>query len=154
MAIGSIPKQWPRMVAAGVGAGIVGGIAIDAFLYIVLLLPAHQPITLVWQAISLAATGHTVASPWLGLLLHFCVSIAWGIGYAYAAFMRPAIAGRPYISGPVFGLIVMLLIQLVQLVAGVKVPAISVRLLITFIFGYSLFFGLPVALYVHRALRT
>ncbi len=145
--------DWRRIAIAGVGAGVIGGILIDVFLYIALLLPVHQPITALWATISATATAHAVASPWLGLLIHFCVSIAWGIGYAYTAATRAAIANHPYISGPVYGLIVMIIMQFVQLAAGVKLPLTATGFL-SLLVAHCVFFGLPVAIYVSRAKPT
>ena len=146
--------DWRRLAIQGVAAGIIGGILIHAFLYIALLLPAHQPITVLWTTISTTATGHTVASPWLGLVIHLCVSIAWGVGYAYAAYTLAAIADRPYISGPVFGFIVMVLMQFVQLAAGVKLPPLTATWFLSILVAHCVFFGLPVAVYISRTLRA
>ena len=146
--------DWRRLAIQGIAAGVIGGILIDAFLYIALLLPVHQPVTALWATISANATGHAVASPWLGLAIHFCVSIAWGIGYAYAAYTRAAIAEHPYISGPVFGFIVMVLMQFVQLAAGVKLPPMTALSFLGILVAHCLFFGLPVAIYISRTKRA
>jgi len=146
--------DWRRLVIQGAVAGIVGGILIDAFLYIALLLPVHQPIAALWATISATATGRAVASPGLGLIIHFCVSIAWGIGYAYAAYTRAPIADHPYISGPVFGFIVMVLMQFVQLAAGVKLPPLTALSFISILVAHCIFFGLPVAVYISRTARA
>ncbi|MBV8689754.1 MAG: hypothetical protein JOZ59_06590, partial [Candidatus Eremiobacteraeota bacterium] len=82
--------DWRLISLRGLLGGVIGGILIDAFLYIALFAPVHQPITALWANVSATATGHAAANPWLGLLIHFCVSIAWGVGYAYAAATRPA----------------------------------------------------------------
>jgi len=145
--------DWRRIALQGTIGGVAGGILIDAFLYIVLFGPAHQPIAALWTNVSATATGHTIANPWLGLVIHFCVSIAWGIGYAYAAATRPAIADHPYISGVTYGLIVMIIMQFVQLAAGVKL-ALTATNFLSLLVAHCIFFGLPVAIYVHRAMRT
>ena len=149
----AVRLDWRRLLTQGVAAGIVGGILIDAFLYIALFVPQHQPITAIWVNVSATATGHTVANLWLGLLIHFCVSIAWGIGYAYAAYTSTPIADHPYISGLVFGIIVMLIMQFVQLAAGVRL-VIAPASLLSLLVAHCVFFGLPVAVYISRAMRA
>ncbi|MBV9277630.1 MAG: hypothetical protein JOZ97_05275 [Candidatus Eremiobacteraeota bacterium] len=148
-----IGLDWRRIALQGLIAGVIGGILIDAFLYIALFLPQHQPVTALWLNVSATATGHAVANPWLGVLIHFCVSIAWGIGYAYAAATRPTIADRPFISGPVYGLIVMIIMQFVQLAAGVKLQLTATGFL-TVLLAHCIFFGLPIAIYSNRAMRA
>jgi len=144
---------WRGILLRGLGAGVLGSILIDAFLYMVFLRPAHQPMTAMWQIVSATATGGTLISPWFGLLIHFCVSIAWGVGYAYAAATSSAIARHPYISGPVFGLIVMVIMQVAELAAGVKLP-LTVAAFAGALIAHTLFFGLPVAVYITRAMRV
>ena len=149
----AVRLDWRRILTQGAAAGIIGGILIDAFLYIALFLPQHQPITAVWANVSATATGHTVANPELGLLIHFCVSIAWGIGYAYASYTSAPIADHPYISGVVFGIIVMLITQFVQLAAGVRLVITPISLP-SLLVAHCIFFGLPVAIYISRVMRA
>jgi len=146
--------NWRRIASQGIVAGIIGAILIDAFLYLALLVPAHQPLTAMWQSISATATANSIANPLLGLIVHFCISIAWALGYAYVAHTREAVASRPYISGPVYGFIVMVVMQLVQMAAGVHLPAMTAMGFITGLVAHCIFFGLPIALYVSRAMRT
>jgi hypothetical protein len=153
------PLDWQRIAARGVVAGLIGGVLFDASLYAALLLRAYQSLPALWQPIGAPATGapatgHTVASSVLGYVIGFCVSIAWGIGYAYAASTREAIARHPYISGPVFGFIVMVIMQIVWMAGGVYMPALTAAGFITQLVAHCLFFGLPIALYLNRATRT
>lgn len=146
--------DWRRVIAQGIVAGIIGGILIDAFLYVTLLRPAHQPFIVLWQSISATATATSIASPVLGFAIHFCISIAWGVGYAYVAYTRDAVAAHPYISGLVYGFIVMVLMQLVQMAASVQLPPMTAAVFLGSLIAYCVFFGLPIAVYISRALRT
>jgi len=146
--------DWRRVTAQGIVAGIVGGILIDAFLYLTLLWPAHQPLTAMWQSISATATAKSSASPGLGFVIQFCTSIAWGVGYAYVAYTRDAVAAHPYISGVVYGFIVMVVMQLVQMAASVPLPAMTAAAFISGLVAHCIFFGLPIAVYISRTLQS
>ena len=90
-------------------------------------------------------------SPLVGLLAHLVVSILWGIGYAYAAATRPNIAGQPWISGIVFGVIVWVLMQFI-LMLGAVWPGLTLQTTAIGLIAHMLFFGIPVAL-TARALQ-
>jgi hypothetical protein len=147
--------NWSRIVLHGVIAGIVGGILIELFLYIAQLLPAHTSAIAAWQFIASTAVGKvafTSASyAWLGLAMHFCVSIAWAIGYNYLAKTQRSINGQPVISGLVFGLVVYVVMQLV-LFSVQLLTITSVRQIVVGIIAHTVFFGLPVAM-TTRALQ-
>lgn len=143
-----VPLNWGRIVLSGVLAGIAGGICIDLFIYVTSLLPAHASILSLWQFIASTGFGKvaytSISYAWVGLAMHFCVSIGWGIGYAYMAHTKPVINRQPLISGFLFGLVVYIVMQFVLFsVQALKTPdAVSVYM---GILGHTVFFGIPVA---------
>jgi hypothetical protein len=150
----ALPLNWARVVRAGLVAGIVGGITIDLFLYFAAVLPQHGTLLAVWTGIAAAAMGKAAlqnpAAPWIGVLMHFCVSIGWACGYAYMAQTREGIDRNWIVSGVVFGIVVYVAMQIVLVAANAfhlpKVPEFF-----TSVIAHTVFFGLPVALTV-RAL--
>lgn len=151
------PVNWRKIFAHGIVAGLIGGVLIDAFLYVATLLPHHLPITVIWQFVASTAIGKgAFADPntaWLGLLMHVFVSIGWGVAFSYVAHTRPGVPAHPYISGVAFGVIVMIIMDIVTMVAGAFAPPTVTSFLIGLI-AHCVFFGLPVSLYVTRALRA
>lgn len=147
MAAAANQLNWSRMLQQGIIAGIVSGIAIGAFLFITLFLPVHGTIAQMF-----ASDAHNIhqTSALIGALAHFCVSAAWGIGYAYIANTRPAIVTNVWMSGILYGIIVWLAMQLVLMAGGVWQPYPLLAVLLVIV-AHTLFFGVPVALTV-RAL--
>lgn len=145
----AVPLNWGRIVLSGIIAGIIGGITIDLFIYLASLLPAHTSILSFWQFIASTAFGKvaytSTSYAWAGVTMHFCVSIGWGIGYAYMAHTQPSINKQPLISGFLFGLVVYIVMQFVLFsVQALKVPdALSVYI---GVLAHTVFFGIPVAL--------
>lgn len=148
----AVPLNWGRIVLSGVLAGVVGGVTIDAFIYLTSLVPAHTGIIAFWQFIASTAFGKiaytSTSYAWAGAAMHFCVSIAWAGGYAYMAHTKPAINKQPLISGFIYGLVVYIVMQFVLFsVQALKTPdAVSVYL---GLLAHTVFFGIPVA-YVAR----
>ena len=149
--------NWRDIIVRGLIAGIIGGILIDAFLYVATLMPLGQPITAIWQFVASTALGKgAFADPnsaWIGLCMHFATSIAWGIAFSYVAHTRPYVPQHPYVSGIVYGIIVMIIMQIVLMVAkSWATPNVSTFLIQ--LIAHTVFFGLPVSLYVSRASRA
>ncbi|MDQ6930612.1 MAG: hypothetical protein M3126_08115 [Candidatus Eremiobacteraeota bacterium] len=151
------PLDWRVILTRGAVAGLIGAVLIDAFLYVATLMPQHTAITGMWQFIASTVIGKAAfANPntaWLGLFMHLIISIAWGVAFAYVAQTRPNVPAHPYVSGIVYGIIVMILMQIVTLAANVP-AALTVPALTAALIAHTLFFGLPVSLYVARAMRV
>lgn len=139
---------------SGIYAGVVGGICIDAFIYLTSLLPAHAGIFSLWQFVASTAFGKiaftSTVYAWIGLAMHLLTSIGWATGYAYMLQSTPTITKRPLLSGFVFGLVVYVVMQFVLFsVQALRVPdALGVYLGVT---AHTIFFGIPVALVARRA---
>ncbi|GAC1357051.1 MAG: hypothetical protein NVSMB31_17590 [Vulcanimicrobiaceae bacterium] len=153
----AIKPDWNRILIHGAVAGLIGGILIDAFLYVATLMPQGQPITALWQFVASTAIGKgAFADPnsaWLGLFMHLCTSVGWGVAFAYVASTRPNVPAHPYASGLIYGVIVMIIMQIVLMVAKSWQPPTLQATLISLI-AHCVFFGLPVSLYVARTLRS
>ena len=149
------PQIRTNAFVVGVMAGILGGILIDLFL----IIANHANPIQVWQFIASGLVGSaafTSASfAWLGLALHFFTSIVFGVVYAYAAIGLRALARQPILSGLVYGVIVMIVMQFVTAIVHLS-PAgpPEARMIIVGLIAHTVFFGLPVALYVARKLTV
>jgi hypothetical protein len=139
--------------AASIVAGVIGGTLIDTFL----VFANHATYVQIWQFVASGIVGGAAfASPnyaILGFAMHFAISIVWASIYAWAAFgPMPALARAPVLSGLLYGVVVMIGMTIVLMVnhvgaAGIPDAATLVKSLI----AHTVFFGLPVALYVSRA---
>lgn len=146
-----------RMVRAGVIGGIVGGIVLLAFLVGAGIATSKAPpLTILTGLLQFSAEWAlgkaALASPsyaWVGVLVHFGSSIAWGIAYVYVARQRPQLIEHPFISGVLYGLIVWIGTQLVLVTVGLfKAPDPNEAE--TELFAYCLFFGIPLGLTVAK----
>jgi|SRR5665213_1001439 len=144
MATTSASIPWGRIAQQGIVSGLVGGIVMMLFLFATLYRMLGGSILALWSTD--AANIHQT-SPWIGLLAHLAVSVAWGLGYAYVANTRATILNRPWISGFFYGLIVWIIMQVVLMAGAVWNPAtLATYPLIIALFAHAFFFGIPVAL--------
>jgi len=144
--------SWRSIALAALAAGIAGGVAMDAYLWISPLASEHPGLPAIWSAIAVAAAGKTMRAnpnaPWIGLGIHALISIAWAGAYAYAAASTAYIRRLWYVSGPVFGLIVYALMQILLLASGGFEYPHSPNDFVSALVAHAIFFGLPVALVV------
>ncbi|MEA2687947.1 MAG: hypothetical protein QOD51_554 [Candidatus Eremiobacteraeota bacterium] len=147
------------MITVGLVAGVAGGVLIDAFLFAVQLAGGSTPGQLLGNFVFVAATllgpgaSATASAVPIGIVLHFCVSIGWALGYVYLARTQPQLVTRPWVSGAGFGLVVYVFMQIVLLTAGQyhrPMPGV----LGTQLVAHIAFYGIPVALIVSRLLRA
>ncbi|HEY7981611.1 MAG TPA: hypothetical protein VID19_08990 [Candidatus Eremiobacteraceae bacterium] len=142
--------------AAGIVAGTIAGALIDSFLVIA----NHTTYIQIWQFVASAIVGGAAyASPAyaiLGFAMHFAISIVWASIYAWAAFgPMPALAQAPVLSGLLYGIVVMIGMTLVLMVNHVGPAGLpDAGTLVKSLIAHTVFFGLPVALYVSRAARA
>jgi uncharacterized membrane protein YagU involved in acid resistance len=142
------------MLVTGVIAGAVGGILFSAYFVLVALAITHSVDFIRPSQFDASAVVGKVAFTdpryaLLGIAVHFTLSIAWAVGYAYAAVQTPQVRAQPIVSGIVYGIIVYVAMLLVQVAAGVFVPPNTVMLVESLI-AHTVFFGLPVA-FITRA---
>lgn len=147
-------RNWSEIFRQAFAAGIVAGILIQAYLIVTTIVPAHGNVLQGWQWIASAAIGDEAfknpAYAWLGLLVHFIISIAWAGGYAYLAQTQPFMNRRWAISGLVYGLVVYIFMDILLLGARKFVPPASPLTLLNVLIAHSVFFGLPLAFVVSR----
>ena len=149
-------STFPALAVPGAIAGLVGAVLIDAYLLLTLVVAGHlATVAGFFQYIASGALGKAAyATPGaiaLGIAVHFVVAIAWGIGYAYVAAKTPQVRERPLLSGTVFGILVMVSMQFVEVAANIYVLPNTV-LFFNGIIAHVVFFGLPVAYIVGRRL--
>jgi hypothetical protein len=145
-------------IIAGLIAGLAGGILLDLFLLGAQIAngqPAGAVIIIATFTFVASALGPAVAAnpaaPLIGLVLHFCVSIGWALGYVYLVRSQPQLLSRPWVSGACFGIVVWVFMQIVLLSAGLYHRP-SPPELATGLIAHIFFFGIPVALIVSRLL--
>lgn len=114
------------------------------------------PLLRVWQGVASGLLGEPAFSQgWttgsLGLLLHFVIAIIWAAVFVGLSRLLPFIARAYLFSGPLFGMIVFLAMNLivVPLSARPKRPASSPIMAVQFII-HIFFVGLPIALAANR----
>lgn len=145
-------------VVPGAIAGVAGAILIDIYLIVTLVLILHVgTITSFYQTVASGALGPAAyanlsAVP-LGIAIALVAAIGWAIGYAYVAATTPWVRDRPLISGAVFGIVVMIAMQLVEVIGKIYVLPNSVQFLDAAV-GFAVFYGIPVAAIVRARLRA
>lgn len=141
--------DWPRLIKQAIAAGIAAAVVMEAYVFATVMLPAHHSVLQSWQWIASAAIGERAfANPayaWLGLVLHVAVSIGWAGGYAYLAQRQPFLNRRWALSGPVYGLVVYVFMDILLLGAGTFAPPATPLALLNALVAHAVFFGLPVA---------
>ena len=146
-------RNWKVIFRQALVAGIIAGICFETYLVLTVVVPSHGNLLQVWQWIASAAVGDIAfTSPsyaWLGLMVHFIISIAWAGGYAYLAQQQEFMNRRWVISGLVYGLVVYIFMDILLLGARKFVPP-SAPALLNLLIEHSVFFGLPLAFVVSR----
>jgi len=147
-----MPESAPllrRRIVIGITAGFVAAAIIDAYSFAAMIFVAGGvDIVREYQYTAAALVGKIALTDphyaWLGVAAHFAISAAWGAGYVYVATRTKQVDAFPLISGFVYGGVVWLLTLLFQVAAGMhNVPEIST--LGYGVIGYTLFFGVPIA---------
>ncbi len=150
--------DWPLVVRQAFVAGLTGAITIDLFLWLASVLPQHGSMVALWQWVASAAIGPSAMTStsyaWLGVLVHLLVSIGWAGGYAFLARTRPFMNERWYISGPMYGAMVYVFMDLALLGAGKLYDVSAPLAIITQVIAHCVFYGLPVAYVIARLDRS
>jgi len=155
-----MPESTPRPgrgIVTGVTAGLIAGAIIDAYAFAaIFVIAGGVDVVREYQYTAAILIGKIAltdpAYAWLGLAAHFAISAVWGAGYVYAAARAPQLDAYPLVSGIVYGGVVYLLTLLFGLASTAQhVPEIST--LGNGVIGYTLFFGVPIAL-MSRAWRN
>jgi hypothetical protein len=132
-------------------AGVVGAIAIDAYLSITLpLMHVANGIQLSqWDASNFLGSeafrgGLSTAA--IGFGVHLCVSVAWGIVFALVYSRIAWVRSHALLSGLIFGAIVMQVMAYAVVPLGhASHPAPALAGWLNNFVAHTLFFGVPVA---------
>jgi hypothetical protein len=137
-------------ISRAVAAGFIGGIIIDLFLIIARAVPFPG----VYQFIASTLVGPVAFTSGLyialGLVMHFFISIAFALGFAFVASRFRAVLDQPLAWGVIFGLAAYAVMEIVLALAHAAQPP-SVKGIVISLIAHVVFFGLPVALYIARA---
>lgn len=154
--LGDATRLQPRIMT-GVIAGLAGGILIDAYAFAAIdVMTGTLDVAREFQITASGLLGPSAltnpGAAWIGVAVHFALSIVWGLGYVYVAAQRPQLTAHPIISGLVYGIVVYLLVLLFNLAANVtNTPEMST--LGNALVAHTLFFGVPIAL-IARSQRS
>jgi hypothetical protein len=137
-------------------AGLAGAIGIDLYLSITLpLLHVANGIQLSqWDASNLLGNdafrgGLSTAA--IGLGMHLCVSVVWGIIFAFAFTRIAWMRVHPLLAGLIFGAVVMQVMAYVVVPLGhASHPTPALTGWINNFIAHTLFFGVPIAWVVAR----
>ena len=144
-----VTVAWGTVAKQALLAGMAAGAIIECYLWFTTMLPAHASILASWQWIASTAVGPVaLANPsfaWLGLALHFIVSIGWAGGYAYLAQLQPSLNARWPISGVVYGLVVLVFMNVLLVGAHAFTFPDSPNAFLNELVAHGVFFGLPLA---------
>jgi uncharacterized membrane protein YagU involved in acid resistance len=99
-----------------------------------------------------ALTGGVAMAAW-GLAAHFALSLMWTGVFVAVARLRPAWVAKPFVAGPLFGIIVFLAMRLVVLPLSAFPFPVSFKPVPSFLdlLSHMLLFGIPIAWGVRRA---
>lgn len=146
---------WGSIIAQAVVGGLVAGFFIEAYLWATTILPVHGSLVASWQWIASTVVGKqafaSTSFAWLGLLVHALTAIGWAGGYAYLAATRPYMNQRWYISGPIYGFVVYMFMQILLLGDNNFIWPASLGAFFNYAIGaHMIFYGLPLAFVVAR----
>jgi hypothetical protein len=154
--VGTSAFSWSRVARGAVFSGVAGGVTLDLYLWLTGVLPNHGSMLQVWQFIASTVIGsNALTTPqyaWLGLAIHFAISVAWAGGYAYFAVHQPATNRHWLVAGAAYGALVYVFMQLILLGSGHFTPPPTPTAFLSTVIAHVFFFGIPVA-YVVRALN-
>ncbi len=142
-------RTGPNLAAQAVTAGILGGVLVDLFLIAV----RAAPFPGIYQYIASGIVGEAAyaSSSYiaLGVVIHLAISIAAALAYAYLG-RALGLLQKWLLGGTIFGIVMLVVMQIVLALAHLAQPLTPARLAIVVI-AHVVFFGLPIAWYVSRA---
>lgn len=149
-----------RMLAAGAIAGLCGAVLLDLYLTLSepLILKGVTPlIVMQWDAsnvLGAAAYRGGWATAALGTLMHFGVSIVWGVIFIFAAARDRWLVDRPVFGGALLGAVAMAVMRgIIHLGHAVVRPFPNAGYFLYIIIAHVIFFGIPVAFVASQLLE-
>jgi len=154
----TLRPNWTRVLQQALAGGIAGAVIVDLYLWFTVLLPSHGTLLAKWQSEAQAALGPAASThpvyAWIGLVVHFVVSIGWAGGYAYFAQTQTFVNARWLVSGLVYGGVVYVMTELLLLGAHMFVFPPTPLDFLNQVVASTVFFGVPVAYTVARMSRA
>ncbi|HEY2475118.1 MAG TPA: hypothetical protein VGI19_09980 [Candidatus Cybelea sp.] len=149
-----------RAIGIGLIAGLAGAILIDLYLVVTEPYVVRQVTPLLvmqWDA-SNALGNAAYSGGWgtaaLGTLMHFCVSIVWGILFVFAALRIRWLQEHALTAGIILGIVAMTVMRfMIHFGHAVVRPFPSVWMVAYILVAHVVFFGIPVALVATTLLR-
>jgi hypothetical protein len=146
------PISWGRVAAQALVAGLIAAAVFDFYVWLTIVLPAHSSMIALWQFAASTLLGNgAFADPSfavLGVAVHAIVGIGWAGAYAYLAARQPSLNVRWYASGPVYGIVVEIVMQLILLAGNAFRPPPTPNAFLNDVIACAIFFGLPLAFVV------
>jgi len=133
-------------------AGLIAAITSDLWLYCSSIAPAHGSLSATYVFIAHVVFGAVpiIGNPIIvGMLAHLVISIGWAYGYTDLASRNQALSRAPWISGSVFGILVLLGMQSILLSVH-QFHSFTPLGFLNVVILHTLFFGIPIALMVAR----
>ena len=136
-------------------AGLIAGVLDLLFAAVSFVIHGRSPYLLLkiiaGGALGRGATDGGLGTAALGLVFHFCISLGAAAVYFAGSRRIPWLNRHPWISGPVFGLLVYEFMQLVVLpLSAYRRPFTAPPLLVPDVLSHLFFVGLPIALIIRR----
>ncbi len=133
-------------------AALIGSILIDLYLIVVV----HETIPSMYQAIASTAFGRVAMSTpsyaAVGIVMHLITSLFWTFAYLYVWRTINSLSNW-IVGGLVWGVVVAVCMTIVLALRGVPPDFVPMDVIVNLI-GHSVFFGLPVAWYISRSVRS
>jgi hypothetical protein len=149
----SLKRYDHPLIYDGIVAGLTAGAIVDCVLLATGMLKWPTSYNFIASALVGKVAFTSSAYVPLGIALHFVISGGWGAIFGLAAQRYRQLVAHPTTSGLVFGLIVLIVMQLLLVVAGMWQAPQSAGQVIMQLVAHTAFFGLPIAWYVNRAAR-
>ena len=149
MAVQTAKAGGTQLAVRALIAGLIGGFLLDLFLIVF----RFAPFPGIYQFIASGLVGKVAYTSgsyiFLGLIMHFTISIVWAEIYAFAASAAHALK-KWVVSGLIFGVVVMIVMQLITVGRGMA-PAPSAGAIVVYLIAHVVFFGWPIAWYLRNA---
>ena len=148
-----------RSILLVLAGGLVAGTLDIVYACTFWALKASVPPTRILQSVAAGLLGKAsfqggMGTAALGLALHFTIAVLMSVAYYFAARHWPLLHRRPCITGATYGLALYAVMTYVVVPLSAAGPSPSDPLWITLsIAAHVLLVGIPIALFVRRALR-
>lgn len=150
-----------RLAVVAVVAGLCGAVLIDLYLIVTETFVIHNATPLLvmqWDAsnaLGMAAYAGGWKTAALGTLMHFAVSVIWGVLYVAAAVRFRWLVTHPVAGGVLLGVVAMSVMRaVIHLGHAIVRPFPNALSFSNILIAHVVFFGIPVALVTSRLLRT